>query len=224
MQKRRSRLPWAVYSVAALLLVFAGIAWGVSEGQFATFDRAVILALRNMAGPLGPAWIDETARNITSFGSVIVVCLVAGAYVGYLLLLQERSSAILMLVSVLGGLVLNEVLKMIFDRPRPDLALPSIQVFSSSFPSGHALLSCATYLTMGAIAVRGAPSAIIRAYVMGTAILLAFLVGMSRIYLGVHYPTDVLAGWCIGSAWPLACWYVAKEFEQRQFGNGRQDR
>jgi undecaprenyl-diphosphatase len=174
-----------------------------------------------MAGPLGPAWIDETARNITSFGSVIVVCLLVGAYVGYLLFSGDRNAAILMLVSALGGLVLNEVLKLIFDRPRPDLALPSIRVFSSSFPSGHALLSCAAYLTMGALAARGSPTAAIRTYLMGAAILLAFLVGTSRVYLGVHYPTDVLAGWCIGAAWALACWQVAKEIERRHFGNGR---
>jgi undecaprenyl-diphosphatase len=203
-------------------LVFAGIALGVSEGQFGTFDRAVILGLHNVVGALGPAWIDETARNITSLGSVIVVCLIAGAYVGYLLLRGDRTSAILLLVSVLGGLVLNEVLKLIFDRPRPDLALPSIRVFSSSFPSGHAALSGVAYLTMGALATRNAPTAAVRAYVMGAAILLVFLVGTSRVYLGVHYPTDVLAGWCVGSAWAVACWQGAKEIERRQFENGRQ--
>ncbi len=224
MQGRRPGTIRAVLILAGLLLVFAAIAWAVSEGRSIALDRAVILALRNMAGPSGPAWLDETARDITSLGSVVVVCLLSGAFAGYLLLNGERSAAILMIVSVLGGLLLNDLLKMIFDRPRPDLALPSLRVFSSSFPSGHAVLSCVAYLTIGALVTRRALAAHIRTYVMGIAVFLVLLIGMTRVYLGVHYPSDVLAGWCIGSAWMLACWQVAGELELRQSRNGRQHR
>lgn len=222
--QQRPHMARAVFGLIALLLVFAGIAWAVSEGRTTALDREIILALRNLVGPSGPAWLDETARDITSLGSVVVVCLLAGAFVGYLLLRGQHSAAILLLVSVLGGLLLNDLLKMIFDRPRPDLALPSLRVFSSSFPSGHAVLSCVAYLTIGALVTRRAPAAHIRTYVMGIAVFLVLLIGTTRVYLGVHYPSDVLAGWCIGSAWVLGCWQVAEELERRRSQNGRQRR
>ena len=224
MPRRRPGGGLAVFGLAALLLVFAAIAWAVAEGRTVALDREIILGLRNMAGPLGPAWLDETARNVTSLGSVIVVCLLAGGLVGYLLLSGERSSAILILVCVLGGLALNEFLKMIFDRPRPDLALPSMRVFSSSFPSGHAVLSCVSYLIIGALVARRAPTARIRAYVMAVAIFFVLLIGTTRVYLGVHYPSDVLAGWSVGGAWVLFCWQLAQHIEGRQSRNRRQQR
>jgi undecaprenyl-diphosphatase len=93
--------------------------------------------------------------------------------------------------------------------------LHSARVFTSSFPSGHAALSSVTYLTMGALFARHAPSSSVRVYVMSVAILFVILVGASRVYLGLHYPTDVLAGWCLGSAWALTCWVVARRLEHR---------
>jgi undecaprenyl-diphosphatase len=224
MQKRQPRVPRAIFVAAALLLVFAAIAWAVSEGRTTALDREVILGLRNLAGSSGPAWLDETVRNITSLGSVIVVCLLAGTFIGYLALCGERGSAILLLVSVLGGIALNELLKMIFDRPRPDLALPSVRVFSSSFPSGHAVLSCVAYLTIGTLIAHRATAARIGVYVMSVAVFLVLLIGTTRVYLGVHYPSDVLAGWCIGTFWVLACWQVAEFIEHRQSQNGRHHR
>jgi len=224
MERRHTGVPRTVLLFATLLLGFAATAWVVSEGRSDELDRRVILALRDMTGPLGPAWIDETARNITSLGSVIVVCLLVGAVAGYLLLRSDRSSAILVLVSVFGGLALNDFLKMIFDRARPALALPFMRVFSSSFPSGHAALSCAAYLSMAALVVRASRTTAMRVYAMAVAIFLVLLVGISRVYLGVHYPSDVLAGWCVGSAWVLICWRAAEEIARRRSGNGRQRR
>ena len=222
MERSHPRVPWAVFLVTALLLLFAGIAYGVSQDQFGAFDRSVILVFRDMTGPRGPAWMPEAARDVTSLGSVIVICLLAGAYVGYLLLNGQRRSAILLLVSLLGGLALNNLLKALFDRPRPDLTLVSLRVFSSSFPSGHAALSCVAYLTMAALIPRNAQAEPVRRYMMTAAIVLVLLIGMTRIYLGVHYPSDVLAGWCVGGAWVLTCWQAAKEIERRQYANGRQ--
>jgi undecaprenyl-diphosphatase len=161
-------------------------------------------------------------RDITSLGSVIVVCLLVAAVAGYLLVRRECSSAILLLASVFGGLALNDFLKMIFDRTRPALALPFMRVFTSSFPSGHAALSCVAYLTMAALVARASRTAALGFYAMAVAILLVLLVGLSRVYLGVHYPSDVLAGWCVGLAWVLMCWRVAEEIARRRSGNGRQ--
>jgi undecaprenyl-diphosphatase len=207
-----------VLLIAGLLLVFASIAAEVFAGDSTAFDRAILLSLRSasdISDPIGPAWVEEAARDVTSLGSVIVVFMLAGAYAGYLLFARRRGQAMLMLVSVAGGLALNDLLKFIFDRPRPDLVLHSARVFTSSFPSGHAALSSVTYLTMGALFAHHAPSASVRVYVMSVAILFVSLVGASRVYLGLHYPTDVLAGWCLGSAWGLACWLVARRLEHR---------
>jgi undecaprenyl-diphosphatase len=207
-----------VLLIAGLLLVFASIAQTVFAGDSTAFDRAIILSLRSasdISDPIGPAWIEEAARDVTSLGSVIVVFMLAGAYAGYLLFARRRAQAMLMLVSVAGGLALNDLLKFIFDRPRPELVLHSARVFTSSFPSGHAALSSVAYLTMAALFTNHAPSRSLRIYVMSVAILFALLVGASRVYLGLHYPTDVLAGWCIGSAWALTCWMVARRLEYR---------
>ena len=183
-------------------------------------DRAVTLAFRNASSPttpVGPLWVLEAARDIaTSLGSIIVLGLTLFTMVGYLLLARERAAAYLMLGAVLGGVALNDILKFVFARPRPDFATPGVEVFTSSFPSGHAALSAITYLTLGAIfSARTHPSVRIRIYFVLVAAIVTFLVGISRVYLGVHYPTDVLAGWCIGTAWAMGCWALMTRLRRR---------
>ena len=176
------------------------------------FDRRVILALRNPVHPdepWGPPWLQEAARDVTSLGSVVVVTIMTVAIVFYLLLARERAEALLMAVAVFGGMALNDALKLAFARPRPDLALHATRVFTTSFPSGHASLSAIAYLTIGALLARSQPSFKMGLYVMSLAAFLTVSIGMSRIYLGVHYPTDVLGGWCVGAAWAIACWAIA---------------
>ena len=133
------------------------------------------------------------------------------AVVGYLLLAGKCAAAWLMLAAVVGGTGLNDLLKFAFARPRPELAGPAARVFTSSFPSGHAALSAITYLTLGAFLARTQASRPTRIYFLSLALILTFIVGVSRVYLGVHYPTDVLAGWCIGAAWAMACWAVMSQ-------------
>jgi undecaprenyl-diphosphatase len=193
--------------VAGLLFVFGLIAEEVVEGEPIALDRTVMLAFRNAARPntpIVPLWLLEAARDITSLGSIIVLGIVLFAVVGYLLLARERAAAWLMLGAVLGGVAMNDTLKFAFARPRPPT--PAMEVFTSSFPSGHAAMSAITYLTLGAILAQTHPSVRIRAFFMSLAAILTGLVGLSRVYLGVHYPTDVLAGWCIGTAWAMGCW------------------
>ena len=120
--------------------------------------------------------------------------------------------------TVLGGLALNESLKFVFDRPRPDIVPQSVRVFTTSFPSGHAALSSVAYLTIAALLAPTTPSYSIRLYVMAVAVLVTIAVGISRVYLGLHYPTDVLAGWCIGSAWALMCWVAANQLQLGDHG------
>ena len=204
--------------IAGLLLIFIFIAQDVFEGETAAFDRGAILAFRsaaNISDPIGPPWVEEAARDITALGSMLVVVILSGAAAGYFLMLGKREPALLLLISVAGGTALNDLLKYVFDRPRPDLVLHAAQVFTSSFPSGHAAVSAVVYLTLGALLARDAPSMAVKIYVMAVAILLVFLVGVSRVFLGVHYPTDVLAGWCIGSAWAQTCWIAADRLQDR---------
>ena len=224
MKRPACELSWPLFLIAALLLLFAGIAWTVFRGYSRALDVGGILALRSLLDSLGPAWMGETARDVTSLGSVVVVCLLGAPFIGYLLISGRRGSAILMLVAVIGGLVLNDVLKIIFDRPRPDLSLPSIRVFTSGFPSGHAALSMVAYFIMASLLAQDARSALLKRYIMATAALLVLLIGMSRVYLGVHYPTDVVAGWCVGASWALICWLGEKAIEHRQSLSGAEYR
>ena len=215
----------AVLAIGALLLAFGLIAGEVLEGEPLAFDRAVLLAFRtagNPAQPIGPPWVAEMMRDVTALGSFAVLTVVVGTVAGYLLLIGQRAAAALLLVSVLGGVVLNNVLKFAFSRPRPDLVAPVARVFTLSFPSGHATLSAITYLTLGALLTRLNPSRRVRIYFMSVGVLLTLLVGISRIYLGVHYPTDVLAGWCIGAAWALVCWALMTRLQPGRQGGTTQ--
>jgi undecaprenyl-diphosphatase len=207
-----------VLTIAGLLFAFGFIAQGVTKGRTSAFDRKLMLALRTSADPtvpIGPAWLPEVARDITSLGSIVVLTMLTLAVVGYLFLAGTPVVAWLMLLAVFGGIALNDLLKLAFARVRPDFVPHGAQVFTLSFPSGHAALSAIAYLTIGALLARSQPSAAIGLYFMALAALLTVLVGVSRIYLGVHYPTDVLAGWCIGAAWAMACWVIMARLQDQ---------
>jgi undecaprenyl-diphosphatase len=205
----------SVLVIGGLLLAFGLIADEVFEGGSLKLDRTVLLAFRNAANPtvpIGPPWLQAAARDITALGSFAVLGIMVCAVVGYLLLTRKGAAAWLVLAAVLGGVALNSLLKIGFARPRPDFVAPSVRVFTASFPSGHAAVSAITYLTLGALLARTHPSRRVRIYFMSLA--LTFLVGLSRIYLGVHFPTDILAGWCIGSAWALGCWAIMTRLQR----------
>jgi len=209
--RSESSLLRSVLVIAVLLITFSLIAEEVMEGEPLAFDRTVLLAFRqpsNPSVPIGPPSLHEAARDVTALGSTIVLGIVLFAVVGYMFIARKRAEAWLMLGAVLGGVALNNILKFSFARPRPDLVAPAARVFTPSFPSGHATMSAITYLTLGALLAHTHASRPMRIYFMSLAALLTVLVGLSRVYLGVHYPTDVLAGWCIGTAWAMACWVL----------------
>jgi undecaprenyl-diphosphatase len=208
----------SLLSVCGILWVFLWLANEVMEGDTHAFDEALLMALRtpaNLADPVGPSWLELAARDITSLGGYPVLILVTLAAIGFLLIVGKRGAALLVLVSIGGGTLLSSGLKELFDRPRPDLVPHAVQVYTLSFPSGHATLSAVTYLTLGALLARVQPERRVKAYLLGVAVLLALLIGASRVYLGVHWPTDVLAGWCVGAAWAMLCWTVALWLQQR---------
>lgn len=211
------------------VLAFLAIADEVREDEpeaLHRLDTALLLGLRSPgdpADPIGPLWLEIAARDLTSLGSAAVLALVVLLAVGYLLVARRPGPAVLLVVAVGGGQILSSVLKIGFARVRPDLVPHSVDVYTASFPSGHAMLSAVTYLTLGAILASVEPQRRRRLYVLGAAVLLTLLIGVSRIYLGVHWPTDVLAGWCIGSAWAVFCW-TASVLLQRRFVPGPAER
>lgn len=208
----------SVSALACLLFAFGVIAQNVVAGRSLAFDHRIIVALRdpsNPSVPIGPAWLQEGARDLTSLGSIIVLTIVTLSFSGYLFLARKHAAAWLMIVAVSGGMALNEVLKLAFARPRPDLVYQAVRVFTSSFPSEHAELSAIAYLTIAALLAQSQSSFKVGLYFIVLAVLLTVLIGVSRVYLGVHYPTDVLGGWCAGAAWALACRLLLTWIERR---------
>jgi undecaprenyl-diphosphatase len=203
---------------------FGFFAWGfmeladdVSEGDTHDLDSSLLLALRdpaNLANPIGPGWLEEAARDITGLGGYTILAIITWVTWAYLMMVGKRGAALLVLVSIIGGTLLSSGLKLGFERPRPDLVPHATQVYTASFPSGHAMLSAVTYLTLGALLARVEKSRRVRAFIMVLAVLITVLVGASRVYLGVHWPSDVLAGWSVGAAWASLCWFVALQLQR----------
>ncbi|HYD44555.1 MAG TPA: phosphatase PAP2 family protein [Phenylobacterium sp.] len=203
---------------AAGLLSFLEIADDMAEGDTRGVDEALMLMLRDpgeLSEPVGPAWVKTMAMDFTSLGSLAVLGLIVLLLAGLFLALRRRLEAALIVASAGGGLALSQGLKAFFDRDRPDPAWHAVEAVNASFPSGHAMLSAVVFLTLGALVSRFATRRRIRAWALGTAMLLTLLVGLSRVYLGVHWPSDVLAGWCLGSAWAGGCWLAAFLIERR---------
>lgn len=222
--RRRSLLRPEFLPLLVLVLVaggtwlFAELAEEVMEGDTNQVDEMVLLALRNpqdRSDPLGPRWVEEMARDFTALGGVGVLMILTLAVCGFLVLDRKNHAALLVLVAVGGALALSSLLKYGFQRPRPDLVPHGSYVYTSSFPSGHSMMAAATYLTLGALLARVQPRRRLKAYLLGSALLLTVVVGFSRVYLGVHWPTDVLAGWTAGGVWALSGWLAARWLQGR---------
>jgi undecaprenyl-diphosphatase len=204
-------------AIAGLVLTFGLIAEEVMEGSTSAFDRYLLLSVRSAGNPsdlIGLPWVQEMARDITALGSFAVLGILLFVVVGYLLVARRQAAAWLVLAAVLGGAVMNSLLKVGFARPRPDFVAPAARVFTASFPSGHAALSAITYLTLAALLARTTASRRLGIYFVAIGIALTLLVGVSRVYLGVHYPTDILAGWCVRLAWALGCWAIMTRLQR----------
>lgn len=206
------------------MLVLLGVLWlilnlagEVLEGDTLDFDKKMLSALRkadNPSQPVGPPWLELAAFDLTALGGPTILGLTVAAVVGYLLLHGLYRNAAFVFLASVGGWLLNDFLKEIFARPRPQVVPHLRQVMSLSFPSGHALTSAAVFLTLGALLMRVAERRFVKFYIMSVAVLATLLVGATRVYLGVHYPTDVLAGWLIGVSWALFCWLLERSLER----------
>jgi undecaprenyl-diphosphatase len=201
-----------VAALAGGVFAFIEIADAVREEETRALDEAILLAMRrpgDPSDPIGPPWIEEVGRDLTSLGGVAIIGLVTAAVAATLWLVGQRRSAALLVFAVVSGALLSFALKRGFDRPRPTLVPHETTVYTASFPSGHSMLSAVAYLTLGALVARVLPRKRLKAFVLGWALLFTGLAGVSRVYLGVHWPTDVLAGWAIGASWAVACWLAA---------------
>jgi undecaprenyl-diphosphatase len=216
----RSELTLLLVAIGVVLLLFGffTLADEVSEGDTQSFDEQVLNALRrpdDPSRPIGPEWLRSGALDITALGSPTVLGLAVLAITGFMLLQGMSRTAAFVFVASTGGWLLNAGLKLIFQRARPSVVPHLRDVMSLSFPSGHAMTSAAVYLTLGVVTMRVAKGRLTKFYCMAVAMLLSALVGLTRVYLGVHYPTDVLAGWLVGLSWALTCWFVEVLIERR---------
>ncbi|TRW18407.1 phosphatase PAP2 family protein [Glacieibacterium frigidum] len=169
----------------------------------------------DLAQPIGPTWLQNAMLDFTALGGVSVLTLLTILAVGLLLAQRKWWRALFLVGAISGGALLNAGLKIGFARERPDLVAHLVKVHDLSFPSGHAMNSAVVYLTIGVLLARAEKGPRVKAYLLGGAVLLTLLVGCSRVYLGVHFPTDVLAGWTVGASWATLCWLVAEWWRQR---------
>jgi len=208
----------AVLVVVGAVWFFDELANNVTAGYTQRFDDWLIDSLRNPqnpALPCGPRWLVEYGRDVTALGSPAVVALMIGAVAGYLALKRRFGPLWLTVLAATSGGIFSMLVKRHFERPRPHFGSEVATTFSSSFPSGHSMLSAVVYLLLGAMLARSEPRWPIKLYFVGMAMLLTFLVGVSRVYLGVHYPSDVLAGWMAGLGWASAWWLAARWLERQ---------
>ena len=215
----RHEIEWLLVGVGVSLLLwgFLALASEVMEGDTRTLDDKILLALRRAddpSRPIGPAWLETSLLDLTSIGGPTVLGLVVASVAGYLVLQTRYRTALVIVATAASGEVANFAMKHLFLRARPEVVPHLREVSSTSFPSGHAMESAIIYLTLGAMLMRLAERRITKVYCIGMAVFVTLLVGISRVYLGVHYPTDVVAGWMFGFFWASVCWIVAKRFEK----------
>jgi undecaprenyl-diphosphatase len=215
----------ALIGVAVGSILFGILARFVITGKTDEFDRAVVRALRNPADagdPRGPRWVEEVGRDMTALGGYAVLTLLTVAASGFLSIQRKHHAALFVAGAAVGGLIAMRILKRIIDRPRPDFVPHLSYVNSASFPSGHSMLSAVIYLTLGVLLTRFVEGRRLKVYIVSIALFLMLCVGISRVYMGVHYPSDVVAGWIAGIVWALLCWLLARMLQrQRALENER---
>lgn len=209
-------LSWA--TVAGGLWIFLVLTEEVLGKDTHEVEKRIMLALRNpddLHRLIGPSWLEHAAVNLTALGSVSVLTLLVVLVAGYFLVTRQFVSAALLAIASLGGTIISHVLKQLVARDRPDVVPHLARIHDPSFPSGHSLLSTVIFLTIAVILAHSVPDRRAKVYLVFSALLLAFIVGLTRILIGVHYPSDVLAGWTIGAVWAVLCWLATDYWRAR---------
>lgn len=204
--------------LALTVWAFIEVADEVVEGESHATDTKLLLALRNaddLSDPIGPSWVEEIGRDFTALGGVGVLTLLTCSVAGYLWLIGKVRAMLLVLAAIGSGLLTSTLLKWMFGRTRPDLVPHDSAVYTASFPSGHSMMAAITYLTLAALLARVLPDRVTKIYFLVLAVVISVGVGVSRVYLGVHWPSDVLAGWAVGASWALMFWLIARWLQDR---------
>lgn len=211
---RRERAFWILLSGAmALLWVFMEIADAVVQSETLAIDKTIMMLMRDAEDPanaIGPPWLQQVAQDITALGGNAILTLLSLWVMAFLFLTEKRKLALIVLVATGGALVASLMLKSGFDRARPDLFPHATTVYTSSFPSSHSMLAASAYLTMGALLAQSQSRRRVKALIIIASVFLTVMIGISRVYLGVHWPTDVVAGWTVGAIWAMSCSYFAR--------------
>jgi len=203
-------------------MAFLNVADEVLEGDSHSIDTKLLLMLRDphdAQNPLGPRWLEEMMRDITGLGGIAVLTLVTVFTVIYFIVTKKKGEALYLTGCVVTGIALSNILKVGFNIPRPDLVPHGSITYMAGFPSGHSMMSAIVYLTLGALIAEIQPNYRLKSYVLFLAVLITLLVGVSRVYLGVHWPSDVLAGWLGGAAWAALAWLVQHSVKLRFLRN-----
>lgn len=211
----------ALVVIGALLLVFFEIAEEVGERETQSFDESILLALRAAPDdPLGPPALENAVMHLSALGSGVVTGLIVVLVTGFFLLAGRRRYAALMVACSVGTGLAMWLLKDLFERPRPMIVTQIDPPGGLSFPSGHSMIAAALYMTLAVLIARNLESRRLQIYVVAAGASVALLIGATRVYLGVHYPTDVLAGWTLGLTWALICGLVAHHLGKRGVEGG----
>jgi len=193
----------ALLGAAMCWAAFALLVWLVTSGRTGAFDTPGLLFWRTGAGlvPKGPTWLLEGVRDLTSLGGVLLRDLIALGAVVALLFLRLRREAVLLALTVVGAWLVEGVIKGLVGRPRPDIVPHLTEAGGASFPSGHAFNSAVVYIAIALAFATLSARESVRLTIIGTAIMLSLIVAWTRVWLGVHFPSDVLAGWLGGAGW-----------------------
>lgn len=207
--------------IGIIMLVhsFFEIAEEVDEGDTHKIDTSIIMLMRDGNDPAnswGPLWLQETMRDISGLGGIVILTLMTIGAVLYLFMKGKKGQALYLLLTVSIGTLFANLLKFSYARPRPDLVPHGSYVFTDSFPSGHSMMSAVVYLSIGMLLARAHETTAMKMYFIGTAVFLALIIGISRIYLGVHWPSDVLAGWVAGAICAMIFWLIEWFWQERR--------
>jgi len=197
---------------------FAKLAELVREGYTQAFDEAVLRWMERHQ----TEWLERLMVEVTMLGTWIVVLSIVSVAALFLWLTRHQYSAMLLLLATAGGIGLNNILKLGFARPRPQVFEWGTHVSSSSFPSGHAMSSTVVYFTVAYLAARLQKTHLARVATLAVAAVIVAAICFSRLYLGVHYPSDVVAGVLIGLAWAAFCMATLEAIQRFGKRNARQ--